>query len=459
MNLNIRYDFPIWKYRVPIIYSKTEGWIKGTNYWFSENETEKHICSSIEPAGLAFSGLMEDEEWKEWSKKIKEIATKILGYKIGEIETGEVGHDFIWVDSELKVFEDFRSIFHSKDKSKAWDFFELNTSKLTELEKIELDKKMFKLKWHDLHDNLATNFQINRHPETSKFLYESVISNEIPELDYKPISRKCIWALADIGTDESKKYLHEISKLDDKLLIEFANKRITNWDKEKPRKTRQIVSSIKFEKRIKLEPYLSFSKRLPNEGRHITGFQTDEEIIVYQAYNLSIAKYAVENQKLGGSKFNYNRMSWIKPNFLWMMYRCGWAEKLNQERVLAIWIRKEDWEEILSNAVFSSYQEEIYKTKEDWRFALSESEVRLQWDPAHHPNGEKLKRKAIQIGMKGDNLRKFGQEKIQFIQDVTYFVKKQKLYLNNNQLEYLEIPKETIYKPQRTDLRIGIKTG
>ena len=29
--------------------------------------------------------------------------------------------------------------------------------------------------------------------------------------------------------------------------------------------------------------------------------------------------------KLGrfGSRFSMNRMTWIKPSFLWMMYRCG----------------------------------------------------------------------------------------------------------------------------------------
>ncbi|MFM7854759.1 MAG: DUF4291 family protein [Flammeovirgaceae bacterium] len=25
-----------------------------------------------------------------------------------------------------------------------------------------------------------------------------------------------------------------------------------------------------------------------------------------------------------------NRMTWMKPNFLWMMYRSGWATKHNQ---------------------------------------------------------------------------------------------------------------------------------
>ena len=49
--------------------------------------------------------------------------------------------------------------------------------------------------------------------------------------------------------------------------------------------------------------------------------------------------------------FSYSRMSWIKTNFLWMMYRCGWATKRNQERVLAIRITRQGFEEILSKAL------------------------------------------------------------------------------------------------------------
>jgi len=48
--------------------------------------------------------------------------------------------------------------------------------------------------------------------------------------------------------------------------------------------------------------------------------------VAHQAYNKQIAEYTTSNQKLGGNHFNYNRMYWIKPNFLWMMYRCGWTE-------------------------------------------------------------------------------------------------------------------------------------
>ncbi len=434
-----------------------EAWIPGTSFWFSQEENQKHLCAYVEPAGLAISGWMEDQEWQVWTTRFKKVATEILGYKIGEIETGEVGHDFIWLVPELKVLEDFRRIANSQDETTAWDFLELDTSKLTELEEIELEKKMFKYQWHHLHDILATHFQNRRHPSTAKFLFESVLSQKIPEFEYKPVSRKCIWALADIGTEEAKDYLKQIANSEEETLVGFAKKRLDNWEQEKTRKGRLISGNIAFEKRIKLELYSSFVKRLPEEGRHIVGFQTEEEIVVYQAYKPAIAKYAVEHQRLGGKAFSYKRMSWIKPNFLWMMHRCGWAEKENQERVLAICLKKKDWEEILSKAVFSSYQAAIYKTEKEWKEELANSEVRLQWDPAHDPYGEKLKRKAIQIGMKGEVLRKFGEEQILYIQDITPFVSKQKIYVDQKQLAYLEVPLETVFIPTRNDLAIGLK--
>lgn len=97
MNLNIRYDAPdsVWS-KVPSIYKQMEGWIgydtNGIPYWFSFDESEKYICASVEPSGLFFSGLMDDAEWELWAKQIKIIASQILGYKIGEIETGEVDY-------------------------------------------------------------------------------------------------------------------------------------------------------------------------------------------------------------------------------------------------------------------------------------------------------------------------------------------------------------------------------
>ncbi|SDI83373.1 DUF4291 domain-containing protein [Mucilaginibacter sp. P25] len=206
------------------------------------------------------------------------------------------------------------------------------------------------------------------------------------------------------------------------------------------------------------EFYQQALEHWPKTGQHILAHQTNEEIVVYQAYKKSIARFAAENQFLGGNEYSYNRMSWIKPNFLWMMYRCGWAEKENQESVLALWISKKDFESILNEAVISSFNPSYHDNHEQWRADLDQREVRLQWDPDHDPYGHKQERRAIQLGLKGGLLENFGKKQIIRIEDITGFVKQQKSLLDSGRLDELRVPVESVYRTIDNALneRVGI---
>lgn len=211
--------------------------------------------------------------------------------------------------------------------------------------------------------------------------------------------------------------------------------------------------------KISTELYNQSLQRLPKKGQHILGHQDQKLIVVYQAYKNSIADFAVKNQFLGGPDYSYSRMSWIKPNFLWMMYRCGWSEKENQERVLAFWVDKIDFESILKEAVLSSFNQKYYDNHDQWKNELNIKEVRLQWDPDHDPFGNKIERRAIQLGLKGNVLEKFGRHQIKKIEDITDFVKQQKQFVDNKQLDKLSVPIETIFKmaDDKENARIGIE--
>jgi hypothetical protein len=185
--------------------------------------------------------------------------------------------------------------------------------------------------------------------------------------------------------------------------------------------------------------YLEYEKNLPQQGQHIIGQVREDRITVYQAFNPQIATYAIENQQFGGNHYKFSRMSWIKPNFLWMMYRAGWAEKVNQEKILAIEIRLEDFFTLLRQAVHSSYKPGIYQSHDNWKAQLGSSNVRLQWDPDHDPHGNKLTRRAIQIGINGQLLRQFATEWICSIQDITPFVREQKKLLDQRKMDAFEV--------------------
>lgn len=193
---------------------------------------------------------------------------------------------------------------------------------------------------------------------------------------------------------------------------------------------------------LKTTPYLNYETHLPQSGNHILAQQRNENLIVYQAFNPNIARYAVENQRFGGDHYSFGRMSWIKPNFLWMMYRSGWAGKPGQERILAIEISKANFETILAQAVYANFQEHIYETKDNWKAALANSEVRLQWDPDHSPYGEKLQRRAIQLGLKGKILHTFATDWIARIEDITGFVQEQAKNVAEKDLNKLQVMTE-----------------
>ena len=196
---------------------------------------------------------------------------------------------------------------------------------------------------------------------------------------------------------------------------------------------------------IQLENYHEQLLRWPEEGRHILAQYDQESIIVYQAYRPAIGQFAAERQYFGG-EFSLNRMSWIKPNFLWMMYRSHWGQSPGQEVVLAIRLKRSFFDEIIKTAVPSSYDPQTYPTNEAWRSAVQNSNVRLQWDPDHDPAGNKCMRRAIQLGLRGVMLEKYSKDAIYEIIDISSFVAEQRNNISNG-LNNLLTPKEDVYIP------------
>jgi hypothetical protein len=204
--------------------------------------------------------------------------------------------------------------------------------------------------------------------------------------------------------------------------------------------------------KLETELYTNQAKCWPTEGRHILAHYDDSSIIVYQAYRPSIGRFAIERGCFGG-EFSYSRMSWIKPNFLWMMYRSGWGTKEGQEITLALRLRREFFEDLLARAVPSSYSGEHYPTREQWQEAVAISTVRLQWDPDHHPSGAKLERRAIQLGLRNEVLQAFGQQELLEVIDLTEFVAEQRRYAAAAGIARLRTPVERVYVPSDPAVR------
>ncbi len=193
-------------------------------------------------------------------------------------------------------------------------------------------------------------------------------------------------------------------------------------------------------------PYLEQAERWPESGQHILAHYDDGTIIVYQAYNPSIGQYAIRHGRFGGD-FSWSRMSWIKPNFLWMMYRSGWGVKNNQEITLDLRLSRKFFEEVLAQAVASSFSQSHFANEKDWKAAVQSSDVRLQWDPDHAPNGAKETRRAIQLGLRGPVLERMGNDELLEVIDMSGFVSEQREVLNTEVINALITPAEKVYLP------------
>lgn len=127
-----------------------------------------------------------------------------------------------------------------------------------------------------------------------------------------------------------------------------------------------------------------------------------DQIVVYQAFNEAIGKPAAAAGTLDVPAFSKTRMTWIKPSFLWMMYRSGWGRKdTGQQVILCLTMRRDGFAHLLRNACLSSYDPAIYPDRAEWQAELAAHPNRVQWDPDKDLHLQPMDRRAIQIGIAG----------------------------------------------------------
>ena len=157
----------------------------------------------------------------------------------------------------------------------------------------------------------------------------------------------------------------------------------------------------------------------PTPFRQIRAMYDADTIAVYQAYAPEIAVPALAAQTFV-APFGFSRMTWIKPSFLWMAYRSGWATKPGQARVLRIHIQRTGFEWALANSTLSHYDSAHHASEESWRETLAASPVRIQWDPEQTLTfTPQSKIRSLQLGLSGTAVTQYVTNWITQIEDAT----------------------------------------
>ncbi|MFE6284858.1 DUF4291 domain-containing protein [Streptomyces sp. NPDC057877] len=152
--------------------------------------------------------------------------------------------------------------------------------------------------------------------------------------------------------------------------------------------------------------------------REVRAAYTADTITVYQAYAPEIGLAAAREGRFPGA-WKRDRMTWVKPSFLWMMYRCGWATKEGQETVLAVEIERDGFEWALRQACLSSYAPGVHPDRATWKRQLRRSPTRVQWDPERDLRLQPLPYRSLQLGLSGEAARRYADEWTVSVRDVT----------------------------------------
>lgn len=164
-------------------------------------------------------------------------------------------------------------------------------------------------------------------------------------------------------------------------------------------------------------------------------------IVVYQAYATAVAEAALKAGRFV-APFSFQRMTWIKPSFLWLMHRSNWARKPGQECVLAVRMTRQGWEEALSKAVLTTADPE----------AVAKATVHVQWDPERSPRGAALNHYSIQVGIGRRLIRTFTDDWIVSLTDLTPQVRKAAALMQTGQAAKAQrlFPAERVYPLPQT---------
>ncbi|MFF2350781.1 DUF4291 domain-containing protein [Kitasatospora sp. NPDC058115] len=195
----------------------------------------------------------------------------------------------------------------------------------------------------------------------------------------------------------------------------------------------------------------------PEPRRRVRALHTGTTVTVYQAYPPEIGRAAARDGRFP-AQWKRDRMTWIKPSFLWMMYRCGWAAKEGQETVLAVEIDRAGFTWALEHACPAHYERGLHPDRASWQRELKRAPARVQWDPERDLHLRPLPYRSLQLGLAGEAARRYADEWTVSVTDVTPLVRRIHGHLRDGEPEAarLLLPDERPYPlPEGLSARLG----
>ena len=171
---------------------------------------------------------------------------------------------------------------------------------------------------------------------------------------------------------------------------------------------------------------------------------TQPQSVIYQAYCDAIADAALDAQRFV-APFSTQRITWIKPSYLWLMHRSRWAQKSGQKRILRVRISRKGFDKALREGVLT-HPEGV--SHDVWQKRFRDARVHIQWDTERSLRGAALGHYSIQLGLTQNIIDEYVNEWTLSIEDFTKTTNKISTLLRAGKPEQAKrlLPAERIYK-------------
>lgn len=211
-------------------------------------------------------------------------------------------------------------------------------------------------------------------------------------------------------------------------------------------------------KQLRYKPYLDQLEAWPEKSRALVLQYDAESVVLYDSSRISFANKSVDQQQILMRGSDPTKPIWLKLGFLYTMARSNWGSREGQERTVAYWAVRPQFEEWLNQAVHTKYFSTVYESQEVWQQANLSADVLIEWSPDHRPNGSKTARRTLQLGLRRSALEALNAEGLLHVADVSSYVKEQADFLRDYDSDLLLLPYERLYpiKDPQIKARLGL---
>ncbi|XP_045207003.2 uncharacterized protein LOC123559349 [Mercenaria mercenaria] len=130
----------------------------------------------------------------------------------------------------------------------------------------------------------------------------------------------------------------------------------------------------------------------------------------------------------------------LHTSFVQTMISCEWGKKSGHEKVLAISVKREGFEELLRTYV------------DDKKNNQKTGDVKVEWNPDKSPTGGLLKRYVPEIVIRGRLLQKFNKCWTLNVKDMSVYVEHLRRFMETGKSSRIWTPKESVYISESSEV-------